>query len=171
MNNYGQTGISANAGEDGAVIEKPALVRSLTGKGVREIACGLHHSIACGQDGTVWSWGRCDDGQPGVPIGDLSEEEVVEGKILLFPTEVKVVGNAKTVAAGIDNSFAVTDEGEVYAWGFSGNYRTGLGTDETVDTATLVENSAIKGKEITFAGCGGQFSVLAGPASEKRSGA
>ena len=55
----------------------------------------------------------------------------------------------------------------MYAWGFSGNYRTGLGTEETVDTATLIENSAVKGKKMWFAGCGGQYSVLAGPAEEK----
>ena len=30
--------------------------------------------------------------------------------------------------------------------------------------ATIIENTAVKGKRLTFAACGGQFSVLAGPA-------
>lgn len=68
------------------------------------------------------------------------------------------------MAAGIDHSFAVTSHGTVYSWGFSENYRTGLGTDETVGTPTLVG----EGKIITAAECGGQFSVLAGPAGLDR---
>lgn len=64
------------------------------------------------------------------------------------------------MAAGIDNSFAVTSRGGTsYAWSFGANYRTGLGTDESVETPTLVG----EGKIITVAECGGQFSVLAGP--------
>jgi regulator of chromosome condensation len=69
------------------------------------------------------------------------------------------------VAAGIDNSFAITKNGEAYSWGFSAGYRTGLGTDDSVKEPTLIENSAVKGKRLTFARCGGQFSVLAGPAA------
>jgi regulator of chromosome condensation len=70
-----------------------------------------------------------------------------------------------SVSAGIDNSIALTSKGEVYSWGFSSNYRTGLGTEETVEEPTQIQNTALVGKKLTFAGCGGQFSVLAGPAS------
>ena len=72
--------------------------------------------------------------------------------------------NAVSVAAGIDNTFAITQDGEAYSWGFSANYRTGLGTEDPVTEATIIENTAVKGKRLTFAACGGQFSVLAGPA-------
>jgi regulator of chromosome condensation len=67
------------------------------------------------------------------------------------------------VSAGIDNCLAITKEGEAYSWGFSANYRTGLGTDEPVEEPTKLENTALVGKFLTFVGCGGQFSVLAGP--------
>jgi regulator of chromosome condensation len=73
--------------------------------------------------------------------------------------------SAVFVAAGIDNSIALTEKGEAYSWGFSSDYRTGLGTQETVDVPTQIQNTALMGKKITFAGCGGQFSVVAGPAS------
>ena len=70
-----------------------------------------------------------------------------------------------TVAAGIDNCLAISNEGEAFSWGYSANYRTGLGTDESIEEPTQLENTALKGKKLTFAGCGGQFSVLAGPAA------
>jgi regulator of chromosome condensation len=72
--------------------------------------------------------------------------------------------NAVSVAAGIDDTFAITPEGEAYSWGFSANYRTGHGTESPVTEATIIENTAVKGKRLTFAACGGQFSVLARPA-------
>lgn len=56
-------------------------------------------------------------------------------------------------------------DGRVYSWGFSANYRTALRTEDSVETPTLVDNTAIHGRKLTFAGCGGQFSVFAGPAT------
>jgi regulator of chromosome condensation len=63
--------------------------------------------------------------------------------------------HAVSVAAAIHNSIAVTAEGKAYSWGFSDNYRTGLGTEETVDKPTLLEKGNVANKKITFAGCGG----------------
>lgn len=76
------------------------------------------------------------------------------------------VDGVSFVTAGTDNSFALTEDGKVYAFGFSTEYQTGLGTDDDVDTPTLVANTAIKDHIITWAGCGGQFSVLAGPTNQ-----
>ncbi len=56
-------------------------------------------------------------------------------------------------------------DGKAYSWGFSANYRTGLRTEDSVQTPTLVDNTAIHGRTLTFAGCGGQSSVLASPAT------
>jgi regulator of chromosome condensation len=64
------------------------------------------------------------------------------------------------VAAGSDNSFAIDRDGKVYSWGFSANFQTGLGTDDDVEVATLIENTAVKGKKLIGAGAGGQFGVL-----------
>lgn len=72
--------------------------------------------------------------------------------------------SADFVAAGIDNSFAIAN-GNVYSWGFSADHRTGLGTNETIEQPTRIKNSAVIEKVITFAGCGGQFSLLAGPST------
>jgi regulator of chromosome condensation len=70
-----------------------------------------------------------------------------------------------SVAAGTDNSFAITADGKAYSWGFSENYQTGQGVTDDVEVPTLVDNTAVRGKRLTYAGAGGQFSVLAGPAA------
>lgn len=168
LNNFGQTGIRENAGEANAVIPEPEVVRALGEYKIKDIAGGNHHSIACTEDGKVLVWGRCDDSQPGMDLDDLPKDSLInngQGKptILADPTVVPDV-TAVSVSAGIDNSIVLTKNGEVYSWGFSANYRTGLGTDEPIEEVTKIENSALVGKKITFSDCGGQFSVLAGPA-------
>jgi regulator of chromosome condensation len=71
------------------------------------------------------------------------------------------------VTAGTDNSFALTADGKVYSWGFSVNYQTGQGTTDDIETPTLIDNTAIRGRKITYAGAGGQYSVLACPHADK----
>lgn len=168
LNNYGQTAIRKGAGEGNAVIRRPTIVKSLAGQRIADIQGGNHHSIACTEDGTLLSWGRCDDAQAGVSLEQIPDTDKIydergKPRILAKPTVVPNV-HAVSVTAGIDDSIAITEKGEAYSWGFSANYRTGQGTEEVIKEATRIENSAVKGKKLTFAGCGGQFSVLAGPA-------
>ncbi|KUJ07352.1 RCC1/BLIP-II protein [Mollisia scopiformis] len=170
LNNFGQTGIMIGAGEDDAFIEKPTVIENLRPYKIREIKGGSHHSIACTEDGKLLIWGRCDDGQAGIKLEDLRPEDLIFDsrgnlRILLKPTIIPEI-QAVFVAAAIDNSIAIATDGKAYSWGYSDNYRTGLGTEESVKTPTLLQKGDVKGKRLTFAGCGGQFSVLAGPAEK-----
>lgn len=168
LNNFGQTGIADKAGEDDALIRNPTVVKSLKGYKIAQLKGGLHHSIACTEDKEVLVWGRCDYGQMGVDLSTIDKKSIITsastGKpaILLKPTVVPdIKGNF--VSAGIDNCITIDDDGKAWSWGYGENYRTGLGSDETAWTPTVIENSAVKGKKMTFAGCGGQFSIIAGP--------
>ncbi|KAH8597764.1 regulator of chromosome condensation 1/beta-lactamase-inhibitor protein II [Bisporella sp. PMI_857] len=170
LNNFGQTGVTDGAGEGDAVIHKPTVVENLREYRIREIQGGEHHSIACTEDGKLLVWGRCDEGQAGFDLTTIPKDHVLldsreKPRILLIPTVVPGIQDVISVAAAIDNSFAITSEGKAYGWGYSENYRTGLGTDDTVKVPTLIAKGDIKEKKVTFAGCGGQFSVLAGPES------
>lgn len=64
------------------------------------------------------------------------------------------------VSAGTDSSFALTKGGQVYAWGFSENYQTGLGTTDDITIPTLIDNSAVRGKRAVYVGAGGQYSII-----------
>ncbi|KAF7900483.1 uncharacterized protein EAF01_007785 [Botrytis porri] len=168
LNNFGQTGIGSNAGEDGATINNPTVVKSFEGFDIKQIKGCLHHSIACTEKQEVLVVGRCDEGQTGLDFASVDQDTLIvspttsKPAVLKVPTVVPSV-KATFVAGAIDNNIVLTEDGKVWAWGYGENYRTGLGSDDTTRTPTLVENSAIKGKKITFAGCGGQFGVLAGP--------
>ena len=65
-----------------------------------------------------------------------------------------------SVAAGTDNSFALTKDGKVYSWGFSANYQTGQGTSDDIETPTVIDNTAVRDRKLVYAGAGGQFSIL-----------
>lgn len=128
------------------------------------MADGEHHSLACTEEGQVFIWGRCDDGQAGMDLAGVPGDKLIfddrDRPRILAPTLIPGLSSVAVVAAGIDHSFAVTSHGAAYSWGFGANYRTGLGTDETVGKPKEV----LAEKGVSAAACGGQFSVFSGPA-------
>ncbi|KAG5995851.1 hypothetical protein E4U43_002954 [Claviceps pusilla] len=165
LNNFGQTGIPAN--DENLHIGNPTMVEGLEGHAIRHIAGGFHHSLACTEEGQVLAWGRCDGGQSGMDSCALANENCLfdsrgRPRILLNPTILPGI-TATFVAAGIDNSLAVDKNGTVSCWGFSENYRTGLGSQKTVETPTELVGKGVVNRDFTYAGCGGQFTVMTRP--------
>jgi len=164
-NGYGQTGIPLQQNQDD-IIPVPTVVECLQGKEVVQLAGGNHHTIARTANGEVLVWGRLDNAEGGMKPEDMPEDSVIReemtGRVLATKRPLTVPNlRAKRVATGTDTCFVITEEGQAYSWGFSTNYQTGQGTDKDVVEATLVDNSAVRGKKLTFAGIGGQFGVLA----------
>ncbi|TLS21987.1 uncharacterized protein PpBr36_09196 [Pyricularia pennisetigena] len=165
LNNFGQAGIPT--GEEQLTLLKPTVVERLKGFRIKHMAAGLHHSLACTEDGRVLAWGRCDDCQMGVALDDIPRDHLKfdsaqRPRILNTPTLVPGV-DAVFVAAGIDNSMAISRDGRLFGWGFSSEYRTGLGTEDTVEQPAVAKRGDAIGKTVSFVGCGGQFSIAAGP--------
>lgn len=169
VNNYCETGIPEDAGADDASVLTPRIVHSLEGKSVTSIAGGSHHNIAITKDGQVLVWGRCDGSQTGLPIATLEaekdEDKVLRNhgkpKILIEPTPISTLKNVVTGACGPDHTIVIDKEGKAFSWGFSANYQTGQGTDDDIEEATMIDNTAVRETKLTWAGCGGQYSVLA----------
>ncbi|KAK1993439.1 RCC1/BLIP-II [Colletotrichum falcatum] len=163
LNNFGQCGIPTREITGFTTVISPTVVKSLSDYGIRHIACGLHHSIACTNKGQVLVWGRCDDGQMGIDLDAVPKEHIIfdswgRPRVLNVPTEVPIPDRqAVFVAAGIDNCFVVANE--LYAWGFSASYNTGLRTIETVKSPTAVPCQLTA----TFVDAGGQFGIACGP--------
>ncbi|KAI1341104.1 putative regulator of chromosome condensation protein [Xylariaceae sp. FL0016] len=166
LNNYAQTGQPLNAGEDDAMV-LPQIVESLKDYKIRSITGGLHHSVACTEDGQLLTWGRIDGHQVGHANHVFTEDNTIfdeqgRPRILFKPTAVQGVDDIHKVYAGTDTSLAITKDGRVYSWGFSANYQTGQNTLDDVETPTLVNNTALQNTHITMAGMGSQFGVLLG---------
>ena len=172
LNQYGQCGITNDQGEleDGSMILRPTIVKALLGKNVTEIAGGEHHTLALTKSGEVLSWGRYDMREIGIAKDDLPEytynDQHGKPRSVPVPTVLNIANGKlkfKAIGAGSHHSFAVTDDGVVYAWGFGDTYAPGLGPlDGDVDTPTRISNTATKDIDICIIGAGGQFSVSGG---------
>ena len=173
LNSFGETGVNKNFDAEGeSDVHHPTVVPNLESFGaVTQVEGGQHHTIACTDKGEVLVWGRLDGYQLGIKISDLPAEKVVmdsheKPRILKIPTQLPDI-DAVAVAAGSDHSIAISKDGKAYSWGFSTNYQTGLGiADDDVEIATHIDNTAVRGKQLVWAGAGGQFSIIAGLAGK-----
>jgi len=87
------------------------------------VACGGNHTMAIKTDGSLWAWGRNNDGQLGL---DSSTNR--------FPTP-QPVGTDKdwvSVSCGTSHTVALKNDGSMWTWGYNASYQ--LGQD---NTATL----------------------------------
>lgn len=173
LNNFGETGIMDNAGQDDAAVLKPQVLESLQGKKIISIKGGGHHSLAATENGDCLIWGRIDGNQIGIArneIDKLDEASVVRDdkkapRIITVPQKVTAIkGAVALVTACSDHNIVITKDGKAYSWGFSANYQTGQGTDDDVLVATLIDNTAVREKKLNGAGSGGQFSFVTAPA-------
>jgi regulator of chromosome condensation len=169
-NNYCETGKIENAGEDTANVLSPQIIRNLIGKGVEQVEGGSHHNIAMTSGGEVLVWGRCDGSQTGIPAGQLNamedgsqvlKTEAGKAKILLEPTVIPGLKDIVTGCCGPEHTIVINKNGRAYSWGFSANYQTGQGSDDDVEAPTLLDNTAVKETKLTWAGAGGQYSIVA----------
>ncbi|KAK4494008.1 hypothetical protein PRZ48_015194 [Zasmidium cellare] len=173
LNNFGETGIMNNAGQDDAVIMNPTVIKLLKGKNIASIKGGGHHSLAATEEGDCLIWGRIDGAQTGIAAEELSKlpedalikDENDRPRILAQPTKVSAIqGEVVKVTTNSDHNIIITKDGKAWSWGFSANYQTGLGTDDDVPVATLIDNTAVRDQKLNGATTGGQFSVLTSPA-------
>ena len=105
-NTYGQLGIGNNENYD-----EPQLLENLE-ETIVEIAVGNNHVLALTEDGNIYGWGLNDKGQVG---------NGTNANQLAKATVINIYGNELSkiirVEAHGDNSFAINEDGEVYAWG------------------------------------------------------
>lgn len=173
LNQFGQCAFTGSHGEleDGSVLMKPTLIPELSNLGIKQIAAGEHHTLALTGDGKVLAWGRYDMKEVGIPEEELPKSTFKDqhGKPRAIPTPTQLkFGNAadmkiKAIGVGSHHSFAVTEDGFVYSWGFSETYAPGLGNlDDDVEKPTRIVNTATKYEDILMIGAGGQFSISGG---------
>lgn len=74
---------------------------------IASMAAGENHSLALQKDGTVWAWGRNNEGQLGDGTNDSKNT----------PVRVPDIGRVIAIAAGKNHSLALKDDGTVWAWG------------------------------------------------------
>lgn len=126
LNNYGQLGISGEKRKTALFSPTECDAFGVVGTAWRAVAVGQHHSLALDAHGHAYAVGRCDYGRLG--LGDRTgDAETLE--------PIPALQNKKciSIATGTSNSFAVTDNGEVFSWGMGSEGQ--LGTGSSADAA------------------------------------
>lgn len=150
LNNYCQLGIP-NPSEN---VVKPVFVPELTSfTDVKTIDGGQHHTLILKTDNKVHVIGRKEYGRLG--LGEVSEDAKTVTAIPAL-ADKKVV----EICCGESTSFAVTDKGELYAWGMGSNQQLGTGNEDDEQTPVQINSKQVQGKRILKVSSGGQHSLF-----------
>ncbi|KAJ1632864.1 regulator of chromosome condensation 1/beta-lactamase-inhibitor protein II [Pavlovales sp. CCMP2436] len=122
----------------------PVLVEGFGQERVGSIACGNIHNLAVTQSGRVYAWGGAHYGVLGIADGEGNENlatlPVDEGSSMPFqprPTLLDAITETVVqVSCGSAHNLAVTDEGQVWAWGGAKYGRLGLSKKHTAKMLT-----------------------------------
>ncbi|XP_048266273.1 RCC1 and BTB domain-containing protein 1 isoform X3 [Bombus terrestris] len=132
----------------------PKKIEALCGKSVKTFAYGKGpHVLALTEEGKVYSWGYND-------YCELGNRSTNEG---LTPTLIPSALNNEFVvdiACGGHHSLALTNKGEVYAWGHNVSGQVGCGTIlSTVQPIPKLLHIVLNGKKVVHISCGDSSSV------------
>ncbi|CAK7354710.1 unnamed protein product [Dovyalis caffra] len=127
----------------------PQPIKALHGLKIRQIACGDSHCLAVTTDGEVLSWGRNQNGQLGL---GTTEDSLLPQKIQAFQGV-----SVKMVAAGAEHTVAVTEDGELYGWGW-GRYGN-LGLGDRNDRVVPERVSVVNGEKMLMVACGWRHTI------------
>lgn len=111
-NNAGQRGTGVIGGVQ--AVPSAAAGGAITGKQITQIATGAYHVVAVDDEGKVYAWGDNERGQlgDGTSTDSPTPLEVLTGGVI----DGKVIAS---VAASGFASYAVTDDGALYSWGYN----------------------------------------------------
>lgn len=159
-NNNSSSGLAVftwGRGEDGQLgigdtqdLHEPTFVDALRGIGVRQIACGSGHTVVLTIDGSVYTWGRGDDGRLG--HGDNGWKYVPR---LAQALTGKVITQ---VTCGSYHTAAVSNNGKLYTWGGGMYGKLGHGNENGCSTPKRVE--ALSDFNITQIACGSRHTAV-----------
>ncbi|PWZ11180.1 Ultraviolet-B receptor UVR8 [Zea mays] len=113
---YGQCG-QGNTDD----VLSPTCVSSILGIKMQDVAAGLWHTVCTSVDGDVYSFGGNQFGQLGT---GSDQAETLPKLVDATSLENK---NARSVSCGARHSAIITDEGEVFCWGWNKYGQLGLG--------------------------------------------
>jgi alpha-tubulin suppressor-like RCC1 family protein len=117
-------------GTTGSVVTPPVQLTTL--QGIVAIAAGTNHSLALDNTGKVWAWGSNTYGQLG--LGSYAEQTL--------PVQVgSSLTGVISIAAGVEDSYAVEGNGTAWAWGDNSIGELGNGTTTSSNTPTQVNSS------------------------------
>ncbi|GFT97548.1 e3 ubiquitin-protein ligase HERC2 [Nephila pilipes] len=143
----GDFGKLGRGGSEGCRV--PENIESLNGLGVIQVECGAQFSLALTSSGQVWTWGKGDYFRLGHgEEGHIRKPQLIEGL-----RGKKIIH----VAVGALHCLAVTENGQVYAWGDNDHGQQGNGTTTVNRKPALVQG--LEDVKVTRVACGSSHSI------------
>lgn len=121
--------------------ENPRVIEALEGIPIKMVAAGGWHSVALSTIGDIYIWGWNESGQLGLPASfsnkKLSEIVTVQAtpQLLDFPHDAII----KTVSCGSRHTAAISEDGQLWTWGWNGYNQLGLNKLTSVDYPNCVQ--------------------------------
>ncbi|XP_064481734.1 E3 ubiquitin-protein ligase HERC2-like isoform X2 [Ornithodoros turicata] len=143
----GDFGKLGRGGSEGCSV--PHSVERLAGLQVCQVECGAQFSLALTRSGQVWTWGKGDYFR----LGHGSDSHVRKPQLVEGLRGKRVIH----VSVGALHCLAVTDQGQVYAWGDNDHGQQGNGNTTVNRKPTLVHG--LDGAKVTRVACGSSHSV------------
>ncbi len=120
---------------------------------VKDISCGYYHNLALMNNGDVYAWGRNNCGQIGIGIG-------VEMQSTPIKLELSKYSSIKQIACGFHHSLALTENGEVLAWGENQFGQLGIGSYDNTYNPVLVKFTNLENSQIKKISCSADCSYF-----------
>jgi len=155
-NSKGQLGLGRQAGD---LVFSPARVESLVGIPLAGLTCGGNHTVVVSRSGAVFAWGSNSHGQLG--LGDTTDRA--------WPAQVATLRNLRVgpggLAAGLEHTIALTEEGGVFTWGSSRCGQLGHGAAGTEPLPRKILE--LMGTEVSLVAAGDRHSLAFVPSRGK----
>lgn len=146
---YGASGCLGQ--ENKKSYSSPTSINSIFNKNILYLECGAYHTAAVSSAGELWTWGRSDVNQLGLPSNKLLKDDV--GLYSLKPAKVKWLSNVASVACGEAHTLVLTSQGKIHAFGWDEDGQLGLETSNDQSPITLPKKAIKVSAGALFSAC------------------
>jgi alpha-tubulin suppressor-like RCC1 family protein len=136
---------------DGTTTQRNTAIQVPGLSGVTAIAAGSSNTIALKSDGTVWGWG--DNGNGELGVGQDTGSPSINTSLFPYsvaPVQVPGLTGAIAITEGDRSTYALTNDGTVWAWG--GNWYGQLGNGTTTNSYAPAQVPGLTGMTAISAG-------------------
>lgn len=127
----------------------PTAINSIFNKNIIYLECGAYHTAAISASGELWTWGRGDVNQLGLPSEKLVKDDI--GQCALKPMRVKWLNNVSSISCGEAHTVVLTTEGKIFSFGWNEDGQ--LGSQHPSNEVKIPKKALKVSAGALFSGC------------------